>query len=533
MSFVDTSIDKATGPKISDMLAGMFTDTPEEKQAKAKLDTATATAEEGIKTGREQGNQQYGAILAEKPQTPPALEDAPEKPPAYQSDSPLKNFGGLATIIGVFGGMLTRQPLVASLKAASSAMSAYHSRNLEDYQQAVEEWKTNADYTSKLVDWRLKAYEAASKQSGDNVAAHQAAIQAIAANTQDDVTLQTLAQKGYAATIDHIDKQRDALLKWDENKARLAETAQQHEETMRNHKEMEDIARGKSSASGDTEKDVASIADAEIAKQEKLKGTPLTDAEKAQIRIDARTKAKEGVIISDDAADLAADRVLAGDERATTGMARSTGNITKVTNSIVKLAKERNMDGAAIAAKVAEFAGAMAGERTLATRTTNMEIAANEVKNMAPLALSASATVDRTQYPSLNKIIISAQKGTGDENVVRFGLAANSLIYTYSKFLNPTGIPTDADKARATEILETAWSKGQFAAAIDQIRKEIESGQAALASTKSEISGNLTGKGGVPTGGPTAGPPPMRLNGRQIEVRGGKWVYSDTGDAAE
>lgn len=243
MSFVDTSIDKATGPKISDMLAGMFTDTPEEKQAKAKLDTATATAEEGIKTGREQRNQQYGAILAEKPPTPPALEDAPEKPPAYQSDSPLKNFGGLATIIGVFGGMLTRQPLVASLKAASSAMSAYHSRNLEDYQQAVEEWKTNADYTSKLVDWRLKAYEAASKQYGDNVAAHQAAIQAIAANTQDDVTLQTLAQKGYAATIDHIDKQRDALLKWDETKSRIEQTAAQQEETMRANKEREAIDR--------------------------------------------------------------------------------------------------------------------------------------------------------------------------------------------------------------------------------------------------------------------------------------------------
>lgn len=267
-------------------------------------------------------------------------------------------------------------------------------------------------------------------------------------------------------------------------------------------------------AAGAAEHDIETIANQQIADKEKEAGHPLSDAEKAQIRQDVRNGAKadtkrtvdQAGAISDDAADLAAERVLAGDERATTGMARSNANITKVTNSIVKLARERGMSGADIASKVAEFQGTMAGERTLGTRTANMEVAANEVKNMAPLALAASKQVDRTKYPRLNQILLAAEQGTGDENVVRFGLAANSLIYTYAKFLNPTGIPTDADKARATDILSTAWTEGQFEAAVDQIKREIQSGQGAIKATRDELHEGVTGdRGGGKTGAPAVG----------------------------
>ena len=198
--------------------------------------------------------------------------------------------------------------------------------------------------------------------------------------------------------------------------------------------------------------------------------------------------------LSDEAATLAAERVLAGDKSAMVGFGRTPANLAKITNTITKLAQERGMDGADVARKIAEFMGDVASERALGTRKVGMEIAANEVKTMAPLALSASKAVDRTKYPMLNSVLIAAEKGTGDENVVRFGLAVNSLIYTYSKFLNPTGIPTDADKAKATEILSMAWSKGQFEAAIDQIKKEIASGQSALKTTRQEVGEGISGK---------------------------------------
>ena len=275
------------------------------------------------------------------------------------------------------------------------------------------------------------------------------------------------------------------------------------------------------------ERDAETIADDKIKQEETKRGAPLSEAEKAGIRQTSRIapkvelhNAEQPGVISDEAANLAADRLLAGDERATTGMARSGQNITKVTNAIAARAAAQGMGGADIARKVAEFAGAMAGERTLATRSANMEIAANEVKNMAPLALSASEKVDRTKYPALNGIIQAAEKGTGDEEIVRFGLAANSLIYTYSKFLNPTGIPTDADKAKATEILSTAWSKGQFSAAVDQIKKEIASGQSALGSTRENLGDTLTGKKPTET---AAGDKPVARPASLAKIPGLQW----------
>jgi len=194
------------------------------------------------------------------------------------------------------------------------------------------------------------------------------------------------------------------------------------------------------------------------------------------------------VEMSDDAANLVAEQVLAGNHMAMTGLARSAANIAKVNNAIAKMAKERGMSGAEIAGKQAEFSGMLASERAIGTRTANMNIAANEVKNMAPLALDLSEKVDRTKFPTLNAILLAGERGTGGVDVVRFAQATNALVYMYAKFLNPNGIPTDADKARATDILSTAWAKGQFKGAVDQIQKEIQVGQTGLSQSKQEVS---------------------------------------------
>lgn len=372
--------------------------------------------------------------------------------------------------------------------------------------------KVMDDYRQLNTD-AMRAYDRAMEGSHDPKQA-EAAGQAVYSEGYDRLS------SGGEATPDQI---KGIPRTWNKNTAPL--TDQYFTQQAAAKREAEAAKRADETPARAAEKDAETIANANIAQAEKEGGAPLDQAAKAEIRQAARNQAAVGKkaalgdvgLIDDEAANLAADRVLAGDERATTGMARSAGNITKVTNAIVKRAKEQGLGGADIARRVAEFSGTMAGERTLGVRGANMEIAANEVKNMAPLALQASAKVNRTQYPSLNSILIAAEKGTGDENIVQFGLAANSLIYTYSKFLNPTGIPTDADKARATEILSTAWSKGQFAAAIDQIKKEIASGQAAVKTTKVGIGEGLSGpsreSGAQPAPGATAGgePPPDKI----------------------
>ncbi len=268
-----------------------------------------------------------------------------------------------------------------------------------------------------------------------------------------------------------------------------------------------------------------------------LHDRPPTDAdgaEMARLRISSRVGPDS--VISDDAAKFVAGRVLAGDERATVGMARSNANMTKVANEIVALAKEQNISPNEAAVRIAEFQGTVSAERTLGTRAANMEVAANVVRGMTPTALETSAKVDRTQYPTLNSVILAADRHTGDENVVRFGQAANAIIYEYAKFLNPTGVPTDADKARATDILNTAWTQGQFAAALDQIvNKEIPAGAAGIEATRGEFRSGLGAKTtAVPgTGGDSSLPSEAKsklVRGTLTHFGNGQvWTLDDAG----
>jgi hypothetical protein len=241
-------------------------------------------------------------------------------------------------------------------------------------------------------------------------------------------------------------------------------------------------------AAASKERDAEILAESTFADQHKRAPTESKEDQTAmaKLRVDARRSAVNEVI-SDENADFTAERVLAGDERATVGMARSSANITKVTNHLVIKAKEMGISARELAVRIAEFSGLMASERTLGVRFANMEVAAKEVEQFAPLALQRSKDVDRTEYPDLNSIILAYEQKTGSPEVVLFGQAVNSMVYVYAKFLNPIGVLTDGDKAIAREILSKSWSEGQFEAQVKQIGVEIQFGQKAVAGVKQEL----------------------------------------------
>jgi len=145
-------------------------------------------------------------------------------------------------------------------------------------------------------------------------------------------------------------------------------------------------------------------------------------------------------------------------------------------------------------ANQAEFMGSKAGQRTLGTRMANIQMAATEAAKMMPIALSASNNVDRTQYPTLNHVLLAVEKGTGDENVTRLGVATNSLINAYARAISPSGVPTVHDKEHAREILANAFTKGQYAAALGVMQQEIDAALASPKQVKSEMRTMMTGK---------------------------------------
>lgn len=215
----------------------------------------------------------------------------------------------------------------------------------------------------------------------------------------------------------------------------------------------------------------------------------------AKQRLDMQQKG----IIDPDTLGFMADQVLAGDKSPFTNIGRGAQgaeNLSSLRAEVMRRAKARNLGGADLASLNAEFAGLQAGERTLGNRTANIEMAASEAQNLMPIALAASKAVPRTQYPTLNKIIMAAEQGTGDENVVKLGVAVNGLVNTYARAISPTGNPTVSDKDHAREILDKAWSSGQFEAAVGQMSKEIAAARKSPGQVRGEFRSAISGRPG-------------------------------------
>lgn len=144
-------------------------------------------------------------------------------------------------------------------------------------------------------------------------------------------------------------------------------------------------------------------------------------------------------------------------------------------------------------ANQAEFMGEKAGQRTLGTRTANIEMAATEAQGLSALALKASDEWKRTGLKSLNDIEKAVQSRTASPELRAFTAANTSFINAYARAINPQGVGTVADKEHAREMLEVGFSKGDYQAAIKQLQKEIGTAQASPGQVKSSMRERFTG----------------------------------------
>lgn len=216
-----------------------------------------------------------------------------------------------------------------------------------------------------------------------------------------------------------------------------------------------------------------------------------------------KEKVASGGTLGKDDYDLMADQALAGDRSVFTGLGRSPKDMAGLRSAITRKAKEQGISGKDLASITAEFKGLEAGERTLGQKTAQVGLAANEARSFATNALAASEKVDRTRFPDLNKVILAGEQKSGDPDVVAFGSYNNSLVNAYARAVSPTGAPTVSDKDHAREILTTAYSKGQYKAAVDVILKEIDAAKASPTQTKQELRDLATGgKSATPPGIP-------------------------------
>jgi hypothetical protein len=258
-----------------------------------------------------------------------------------------------------------------------------------------------------------------------------------------------------------------------------------------------------------------------------------TDLERTQITAAARQQPGLPSITQEDA-DRIASQYLAGDKSAIAGLGwGGTGSANRglVQSSITQQAKAAGMSGPDVAAKIAEFGGLQAAERTVGQRGANLEMAAREASAMGDLVLRASEAVPRTDFTPANTAINYYLAKTGDPAVRQFGASLNSYINVYARAIGGTSASagTVSDKEHAREMLNMADSHDQVVAIIAQLQKEIETARAAPRATREGLRQEITGT----TAPAAAAPAPAAAAGKTIVRRGtdanGKRVvqYSD------
>lgn len=186
---------------------------------------------------------------------------------------------------------------------------------------------------------------------------------------------------------------------------------------------------------------------------------------------------KSSISLDPPTIDAMAKQAISGDTSVFQNLGRGVQgaqNVVAVRKRIAEINSGQGETGESQALRNAEYQGAKSGQRTLGTRSANIEMASTEFNQILPIIQQASDAVDRTNYPDLNRIIQSFERRTGDPNVVKLGGGINTLINLYARAISPNGVPTVSDKDHAREILSAAWSKGQFNAAVGMMKQEVD-----------------------------------------------------------
>lgn len=194
---------------------------------------------------------------------------------------------------------------------------------------------------------------------------------------------------------------------------------------------------------------------------------------------------------------LTAQQYLAGDTSALQNFGRGAQgakNLNAVRLEITKQANAQGLNGADVAAKIAEFGGIKAGQRTAGTRSANIEIAANEADQLAPLALDASQKVSRSGLLPFGKAQIMFDSNTNDPNMRQFAMANTALVNAYGQVMSRGGKATDSDKKHASDLLSTAFDQPSYAAAVAQLQQEIKAAQKAPRQVREDLSNATSGR---------------------------------------
>ena len=118
-----------------------------------------------------------------------------------------------------------------------------------------------------------------------------------------------------------------------------------------------------------------------------------------------------------------------------------------------------------------EYKGIVAGETSLARRAGMMATSVQEVGELAQQAVKTVDALDRNSFKSINQLSKIVESQWSPEQA-KFNVANNSLIMAYSAAAARSGQGSVDSQKHAREMLDSAYSKEVYKAAVEQLMVE-------------------------------------------------------------
>lgn len=436
------------GPPAGEMKAGAtptfqeFIQRNEETQQRESgmLQQLMAEAEKETPGSRER-QQKMQQAMEHSERLARAFEDIAAHPPTEKPVDMMQNFGSLASVIALAGGLFSRRPLTAALGAAGSAMEAMNTNNHEQFERSYKQWHDQTSLVSQALSFQ--------NQEINQIIADEKLTE----GERQEKLMDAFRLYGMQHQIDQA-----ALGNW----------VQVYQLTNAAQKAQVDLDKTLAQAS---------FYRARTAQMSGAGGGQLDQATLSQMAdqyIAGDKSVLQGLGYGNaGAANRAALRTAVSQKE----MSRATQDFEKKNGRPPTDAEKEGLSadiGRKLAIGIAEYGGLQQAERSGFNRIAGITLAAAEAQKFTPLAKQASESVDRTRYPNFNKIELAVMEGTGSTAVINFYEANVALIDAYAQVIGRGNSQlTDAARSQATNLLNTNWSKGQYNTAVDAINREI------------------------------------------------------------
>lgn len=445
-----------TAPTLSPMQQGMGTGLDQQtimalvpKMAAARQQEAAAN-----KTSAQDQEKQLGQYR----QSIKALYEAnkpkdfnPTDPPKQPDNNPLQQFGSLASMIGIFASAFTKKPIMNALNASASAMNAEREGDLEKYKLAYKQWQDQMDIGLKKNKADYEKLNELVELAGTDQNAAMAQLKAHAAAGGSDAAA-AIAQMGDVMELGKLAASlQTAQTKMEENKLRMGELMLKQQTGMQKQQIFEHVLKA------NLDKGMApAVAESEALRASEGKGTAAGAGAPSwtpqAIEVGAKAVIR-GVPLS----------------RVVPGFGKDNPNRDAVMKRAVELKPDLDL-----AAAESGFSGQQQESRSVSTRAAGAVFATHSLDQAIPLLRDAMKGVDLTRYRDLNQLENAARSRTGDKNLKSLETAIQTVISDYSALIARNGVSTDATRAEAHRLANSALSKGQLEGFMDQVEKEAQ-----------------------------------------------------------